>query len=197
MLLKRPPAEKYQMLTVFSAEHGLLTVLQRLAAKPNPDAPQLDLFDDAALTLASSNQGQTWFVNEARIHLHREGISRSYETLVRATSVGSLIVRNPVSNESRPAIAQRLRQSFDALAAGHEPDLVYLKTLYVFARDEGYPVQQEWLGQLAAATRDEATRLLSTPLAELTAAQPVRTATAPLLRRLEDYLRGYTELFLD
>ncbi len=164
MLLKRPPAEKYQMLTVFSAEHGLLTVLQRLAAKPNPDAPQLDLFDDAALTLASSNQGQTWFVNEARIHLHREGISRSYETLVRATSVGSLIVRNPVSNESRPAIAQRLRQSFDALAA---------------------------------ATRDEATRLLYTPLAELTADQPVRTATAPLLRRLEDYLRGYTELFLD
>jgi recombinational DNA repair protein (RecF pathway) len=53
VLLKRPPAEKYQMLTVFSAEHGLLTVLQRLAAKPNPDAPQLDLFDDAALTLAA------------------------------------------------------------------------------------------------------------------------------------------------
>ena len=30
-----------------------------------------------------------------------------------------------------------------------------------------------------------------------TADQPVRTATAPLLRRLEDYLRGHTELFLD
>ena len=197
VLLKRPPAEKFQVYTLFAAGQGLLTVLQRLATKPNPATPALDLFDDTAITLHSGNQGNTWFVHEAQIQVRRAGIARSYETLLRASAIASLIVRNPLSPESRPAVAHRLRQSLDALAAGHPPDLVYLKMLYAFARDEGYPVQQQWLAELAPALREPATLLLHTPLAQLAADHPAAAALAPLLRRLEDYLRGYTELFLD
>ncbi len=197
VLLKRPPAEKFQVYTLFAAGHGLLTVLQRLASKPNPAAPALDLFDEATLTLHSGNQGNTWFVHEAQIQVHRAGIARSYETLLRATAIASLVCRNPLAPESRPAVAHRLRQSLDALAAGHPPDLVYLKMLYAFARDEGYPVQQQWLAELAPAWRATAGQLLHTPLAQLAATPAAAAELGPLLRRLEDYLRGYTELFLD
>jgi hypothetical protein len=67
------------------------------------------------------------------------------------------------------------------------------------ARDEGYPVKEEWLAGLPAAQRAEAERLLATPLATLaeTSAAIAGPSSATLLRRLEDYLRARTEILLE
>ena len=105
VLLKRPPSEKFHLLTVFSAEHGALTVMQRLAQKAPATSVTLDLFDDAALALASSNQGQTWFVQEARVLVRRSAIGRSYDALRLAVAFTTLVARNPVPQESRAQVA--------------------------------------------------------------------------------------------
>jgi hypothetical protein len=197
VLLKRPPTDAFQSLNVFSAEHGALLVLQRLPKKTSPAALALDLFDEVSLALESSNQGQTWFVREARLIARHATLGRSYDTLRLASALATLIARNPVSEESRPAIGALVRQALASFAASPRPDLVWFKSLYRFAREEGYPVTQQWLPSLPETLRDEARHLLRTPLADLEAAQPPSSAAAPLLRRLEDYLRGYTELLLD
>lgn len=201
VLLKREPTDAFQSFTVFSAAHGTLLVLQRLpsssprraAASAKAGVP-LDLFDEASLQLESSNQGRTWFVKEARLVERATGIGRSYEALRLASALAALIARNPVHEESRSSVATLLRTAFAAFAAGARPDIVFLKSLYCFARDEGYPVKQQWFPQLAAADRESVATLLNQPLAGQTASAD---SVARLTHRLEDYLRGHTEILFD
>lgn len=185
-------SDKFEQLTVFSGEHGLLHCLCRIAASKTAATP-LDLFDEAELWLESTNQGRTWFIKEHRFIQRHTGIGRSYDTLRAAAAFTKLLNRNPVSDESRPVIAELLRTSFAALAAGGRPDIVWLKTLYSFLRDEGYPVKQQWWPQLPAADRDTAAQLLNQPLA----AQTTDTATVVrLTHRLEEWVHAETEIRL-
>ena len=199
VLLKQPPADAFQTFTVFSDGHGALLVLQRLPKKNAPASIALDLFDDVALLLESSNQGRTWFVRESRLITRHGGIGRRYESLRFASMLATLVARNAVPDESRAPVAALLRTALAAFAESARPDLVYFKSLYRFARDEGYPVKQEWLAGLPAAQRAEAERLLATPLAALaeTSSAIADPPSAVLLRRLEDYLRAHTEILLE
>ncbi len=197
VLVKRPPAEAFQSLTVFSAQQGTLTVLHRVAKKSAAAAVALDLFDEASLRLESSNQGRTWFVIETQLIARATGIGRSYAALQLASEFTALIARNPVHDDSREPVAALLRTALAAFATGLRPDAVFFKSLYLFTRDEGYPVKQEWLATLPKDLRAEADRLLRTPLADLEATKTPDPKSETLRRRLGEYLRGHTEIMLD
>lgn len=188
-------SDSFEQLTAWSGEHGVLHCLRRISQgkKAAPTSAPLDLFDEAELWLESSNQGRTWFIKEHRFIQQRPGIGRSYDALKAAAALGALITRNPVSDESRPDISDLLRTSLTALAAGGRPDIVWLKALYRFLRDEGYPAKQQWWPQLTAADRDTAARLLNQPLAAQTADT---SAVIRITRQLEDWIRGETEIRL-
>jgi len=194
VLLKRPAADAFQSFNLFSAEHGPLLALQRIARKSGGPTLALDLFDEASLMLESSNQGRTWFIQEARLITRPTDIGQSYECLRVASALATLVARNTVDEDSRAAVAELLRGAFAAFAAGVRPDIVYFKSLYRFARDEGYPLKQHWFPALPARDQREVATLLNRPLGEQTADAPT---VARLRRRLEDYLRGHTEVLLD
>ena len=204
-ILSRQPAgsDAFEQLSIFSSEHGTLQCLVRIP-KQNTSAlgrrssgsqseGRLDLFDEAELSLESTNQGRTWFIKEHRLIQRHEGIGRSYEALKAAAAFATLISRNAVPDESREPITGLLRNSFTALGAGGRPDIVWLKALYSFLRDEGYPVKQQWWPQLPTADRDIAAHLLNQPLAAQTADAP---AVTKIIRRLEDWIRSETEIRL-
>jgi hypothetical protein len=194
VLLKRPPADKFQSFSVFSPAHGALLVLQRLPKSGAPTAIALDLFDEATLALESSNQGQTWFVKEARLVARHPTIGRSYDALRFASALAALVARNSVDEETRASVATLLRTAFAAFATDARPDIVWLKSLYRFARGEGYPIAEQWFPTLPSADREDIAVLLNQPLAAQTA-EPA--AVARLTQRLENYLRGHTEILLD
>lgn len=194
VLLTHPAADAFRNFTVFSAEHGTLFVLQRVGSKSAGKSLALDLFDEASFVLESSNQGRTWFVKEARLVTRHAEIGRSYDALRFASAFAALIARNPVDEESRAAVTELLRKAFAAFAAGARPDVVYFKSLYRFARDEGYPLKEQWFPTLPAADRGEVATLLNRPLAEQTAAP---SEVARLQRRLDEYLRGHTEILME
>ena len=194
VLLKRPPADAFQTFTAFSVEQGSLLIINRIAKKNTGGAVALDLFDEAALMLESANQGQTWFVKEARLLTRHSGLGASYETLQAASALAQLAARNTVPEDCRARVYALLREAFAALASSKRPDIVYLKSLYRFARDEGYPVKEHWFPSLPAADRETVATLLNQPVAGQTA-EP--THVAKLLHRFEDYLRGHTEILLD
>lgn len=194
VLLKRPAADAFQSFGVFSPEHGSMLVLQRVAKKSPGTSVALDLFDEVSLLLESSNQGRTWFVKEARLIQRHAEIGRSYDALRLASALASLVSRNTVDDDSRAAVADLLRGAFVAFGTGNRPDIVYFKSLYRFARDEGYPLKQQWFPTLPAADRRVVATLLNLPLADQTAPGP---DVARLQRRLEEYLRGHTEIYLD
>lgn len=166
----------------------------RVPKKSGANRLLLDLFDEVSLDLESSNQGRSWFVREARLLARPIGIGASYEALRQASALASLITRNPVHEESRPAVAELLRTAFAAFATAARADIVYFKSLYRFARDEGYPIKQQWFPTLPAADRQAVAELLNQPLS----AQSLPSAdVGRLQRRLDDYLRGHTEILLD
>ncbi len=194
-------SDNFEQLTAFSEEHGALLCLARLPktatstrrSSAAPSESRLDLFDEAELTLESSSQGRTWFIKEHR-HLRRfPGIGRSYDALRAAAALAALISRNPVSDESRGPIIALLRQSLTALEAGGRPDLVWLKSLFIFLRDEGYPVKQQWWQQLGSVERDAAAQILNHPLA---GQNPEPRAVARLTERLQEWVAAETEIRL-
>jgi hypothetical protein len=191
VLTKRPAADPFETCVLFSAAEGLLTALQRVPRKAASKNAPLDLFDEASLVLESSNQGRTWFVRESRPIARHPEIGRSYEALLEASAFATLIVRNPVLAESRPAVAALLREALAAFASSGRPDIAAFKGLYRFARDEGHPVRQQWLPMLSAADREAATALLTRPLAGQAAAP---AEVSRLRRHLAEYLSGHTEM---
>lgn len=193
-ILARQPSgsDAFEQLTAFSAGHGVLHLLRRIKQGKTTSTP-LDLFDEAELWLESSNQGRTWFITEHRLIQRHDGIGRSYETLKVAAALGILLGRNPVPDESRPAVADLLGTSLGALAAGGRPDIVWLKALYCLLRDEGYPVKQQWWTELTATDRDTAAHLLNQPLADQTADN---ATVVRITRRLEEWVQAETEIRL-
>lgn len=193
VLLKRPAADTFQSFNVFSVERGSLLVLQRIAKKTGAVNFTLDLFDEVTLGVESSNQGRTWFLKESRLITRHANLGRSYETLRFASNLAALVARNQVDADSRDSVANLLRVAFAAFAAGARPDLVYFKSLYVFARDEGYPLKQQWFPTLLPADQATVATLLNRPLSEQ-AATP--EDVAHLQTRLEEYLSGYTDIIV-
>jgi len=187
---KRPPKEAFQTFILFSAEHGNLTALMRVSARARA-LP--DLFDEVSANLETSNQGRTWFFREVRIAKRREAIGRSYDALRFASALAAVIGRNPVHEESREGVARLLRTALDAFGEASRPDIVHLKSLYVFARDEGYPVREDWLPSLPGADRDAAEAILGLPLGRHVCDA---AAVARLRRSLEGYLASSTEIII-
>jgi len=200
VLLKRPPKESFQPLTIFSAEHGHLTFWQRVprssgASKTSKNAPPpLDLFDEAEFLAESPNQGQSWFIKEARLIRRPSGIAQSYDALRHACDFTTTLARNRVPEEVRSGVMQLLRRSLDAFAQHTRPDIAHLKALYSFARDEGYPLRQHWLPTLPSTLRALAKTVLSQPLA---AQNPPPESVAALHTHLTHYLRHHTEILVD
>lgn len=195
VLSRRPPSDVFETCTLFAQEQGLLTALQRLPKKTASKTVRLDLFDEAAVVLESSNQGRTWFVRDARLIARAAAIGRSYEALQAASAIASMIVRNPVPAEGRAAATALLRSALAALAGQANPELVLFKSLYRFGRDEGYPLSQQWLPSLTAELRRAAERLLRTPLADIGSSSEMAHLPA-LRRRLEEYLREHTDILV-
>jgi hypothetical protein len=192
VLERRPPSDRFEALLLFSPEHGCLRAMNRVSRKPG-QASGADLFDEVGVLLESSNQGRSWFVREMRVLRRREGIGRSYDTLRFASAIAAVVGRNPGDGDSRAVVGALLRTALDALAAGGRPDVVYLKSLYVFARDEGYPVRQQWMASLGAEDRSEAARVLNTAAG---GDQPSASVVTALTQSLEAYLGAETDIII-
>lgn len=190
-VLQKPPAEdRFQQVLVLSAEQGHLRCFQRLSSRQ--PAVALDLFDEVAATLTSSNQGRTWFFSEVRVQRRFAGIGLSFAALSEASAFVTLLARNEVHTESRGPVLALLGMALQAWSDGRRPDAVALKALYSFARSEGYPVKEEWAAGLRGSDLDNVRRVLNEPLVALDAIDP--DSVARLLESLRRYLRGNAEL---
>jgi len=190
-----PPTDTFQTFTVFTPDHGALRVLQRIPnRKPSAAQLALDLFDEVSFLIEGTPQGDAWFVKEARLLTRPSGIGRRYESLLNASAFATLVTRNPGPEESYPSVYALLLTVFTAFAGSDRPDIVYLKSLYRFARDEGHPLKQQWFPALPFADRPLAIELVNQPLVAQTASP---TDVARLLHSLESYLRQHTEIHLD
>ena len=200
VLAKATHAGDQLILTGFSPDDGLLTALLRLPrAGATAAAPTPDLFDRLALTLEhgrGSPAGGPWFVREHRLLVRHAAIGRSYESLAAASRLARAITRNPGAQDTRAGIDALLTRAFAAFARpAARPELVFFKSLYVYARDEGLPLKEEWLPLLPPADRDIAAAALALPADAPTA--PATADLARLTQNLACYLAAEHDLTVD
>jgi hypothetical protein len=199
LLSLAPHTGDHLVLTCFSPTDGLLTALLRSHRSaprsprpaPAPSSPPPDLFDRLALELnharAAPASGGLWFVREHRVLVRHTGIGRDYATLAAASRLARVVAQNPVPEDSRAAIDMLLTQAFAAFARpAARPDLVFFKSLYCLARDEGLPLKQHWLPALPASDRTLVGSALSLPSDAPEAPPP--SDLARLTQSLEAYL---------
>lgn len=199
ILAKLPPTEKHTPLTLFTPEHGILRIHQRLSAKTTQT--HIDLFDELQLRLqtpaadTTHPETQVWFIQDQPVILRRhDALGHRYETLLHASQLATLIARNPPHAENRSALYENLRATLAALATSSRPDIIHLKALYRLARDEGYPVKQHWHPNLSAPHRQAAAEILNTPADQQ---NPVPETVAQLHAALLHYLRHHTEILTE
>jgi hypothetical protein len=155
--------------------------MRRPAASLNAEV-QPDLFDLCAVEL-EARQGGAWFLREYELVQRFSGLGTRYEALGAAGSWARLALANASDVESTAGLYGITQKLLGALDRGASPPATLLKALFLFARDEGLPANEEWLRELTPVQRETAVIILTRPLAELdeTAASGVRAADAAAL----------------
>ncbi len=193
VLARESSGESMLRLHLFTRESGPLVAYRRRRPSRTAGATVTpDLFDRIEAVLETRNEGRTWFVKEDTVSRRFPGIGRAYETLDYTSRFARLVSRNPCPEEAAPRLFRDVETAFSAWEAGGPPALVFLKALYLYARDEGFPVRQDWLQGLPAARRASATALIRQPLAELPGA--ARGQAETLADSLQAWLRDHHEL---
>lgn len=159
--------ERHTQVDLISPDHGLFRVLKRNSKKANTYA--IDLFDqgEAHIDHKTGEHANRGFLTEFVVSRKRSGIGKSYRSLQAASWLSGLLLRNPLHDDTSEDLFLLAVRAFDALDDGRPAHAVMLKTLFVFARDEGYPLIEDWANKLPLEIANAVAYLLKTPLADL------------------------------
>jgi len=192
VLAKTLSGERFWRYHALCPENGRLVCLWRRSTKQSGGGP--DLFDRTAFLLETSAASGTWFVKEYRTEGRRTGLARRYRSFQLATRLGEALWQNLPHAEFFDGPARLLQEALDAFEQSPLAQCVYLKALYRFAQEEGYPVRQHWLAGLSASECERAQAVILRPLAEQTAG--AEEAAATLTEKFERWLRADTDIIV-
>lgn len=161
--------EKFWRVVILTREYGAQPCLVRIAGK-NKTTCVPDLFDEAEILLDKPKAGTDSalrFAKEYRLVRRNVGISGNYSALVCASKFASLLAKNTFPPDSHTGIYRLSENVFRAFGEKPNPDATYLKALWTLARDNGYPVREDWFENSCFEDREGIAAVLKTPLEQL------------------------------
>lgn len=188
----RPRGENHRHLHILGPQVGSRPCLWRLRRQASAYTP--DLFDRAQFLWERASSSGVWFVQTAELLERPAALSRSYATLDRASAWARIVRLNATHVEDTSALYALALDAFQAFARGAPAPVVYLKALYRFARQEGYPVKEGWLPGLPKALGEQAVEFLRLPSEETAGGD---TEARALGESLEGFLRQHSDLWFD
>lgn len=191
VLNRQRTGENFLHLVFLSPETGIFHAGKR-AGTTGSKSPQPDLFDEATLTFDPPRKGTSSlrFIREYRVVRRHERLGTDYATLALACRYARVLTDNPLPDTSAPHLHATLHRALTAWEAGRAPETVYFKALFLFARDEGFPVKEEWMDSLTSGDRGAVSEILRLPAQEIHA----ETHTSRLIRLFEKYLHHEHEV---
>lgn len=195
VLRKEPSGESFLKLHLFGPELGCRLCLKRVATKNRSQHAALDLFDTAEVQIQSSKQGNALFVGEYQIIRRRSEIGLNYRTLRYASDLSKLLIHNGEHMPDLPTLYQLTERGMDAFAKRLEPSVVFLKSIYLILKDEGYPVREFWWPEVPLQVRKSTRKLLAEPCPESLAPE-IRAHCELAIHNLLQWLLRETDLSL-
>lgn len=163
ILNKENSGENFIRFELFCQNKGKLSCLSRVAKKTQSNNLP-DLFDIATIYLSPARQGKLFFLKEFQLNYRHTGISKSYSAFLYACRWTKLLSMNLSVVEHPEYLFSLTQKTLNALEFSPSPQSAYLKTLYLFARYEGYPIKEDWLTNLPIDLLNDVLSILRNPL---------------------------------
>lgn len=168
IILKREASgEQFYRLNVLSKESGNTLVMMRRPKKNIRSGSTPDLFDKIEAVLDKKGEGGFGFIKEVNILSRRRGLAKSFIALELACEWANILIKNVPRDMEIDAVYQLTERGLDAWEKRSQPEAVFFKCLFVYARNEGYPVKHDWFEQLTHQNRTSVATILNTPISEL------------------------------
>lgn len=157
--------EKFWQITTLTEEEGIFSCLIRQSTKKTGTIVP-DLFDEAELTLARPKAGAEGpqFAKEYVLLERHTGISGDYSGLVYASRFATLLAKNAFPPDARSAVFALCRNAIAAFSEKTRKDATYFKSLWVFVRECGLPIREDWFESLPFDDKTCVSEVLRTPL---------------------------------
>lgn len=181
--------ESSLQIAAYSPEHGLFRASKRISAKRTGALP--DIFDDISLDCEAASPSALKFVREFSRTKRRAGIAESYDAFEQASLIAQTVLKNGGHIEDSRSLSNRLRLSLDAIDAGRPPVSVRLKFMYLLARDEGYPVREDFYRKLPPPQKELFSTLVKTPSEEL---RELESRARDMLEKLCRWIYAETDI---
>ena len=166
ILDKQPRAESSLFITAFSQEEGLVFVYKKMSSKKTSFAP--DLFDEISCQVQMPNsETAVRFLKDFDVKKHRQGLSASYEKLCAASEISEIVKLNGAHIDETQTLAELLSITFDSIETAQNLDAVKIKFLYLLAKNQGYPVKEDFFASLPASEKSDFAEILKTPILQL------------------------------
>lgn len=192
VLKKEASGEQFFRLTLLSALEGsVLAMLRR--PKRNSRTPSPDLFDEVEMVLEKKGENGFGFVKELTIQHQRRALAKSFIALERACEWSSILSKNLPRETESEAIYALFNKALDAWETRKHPEAIFFKCLFVYAKDEGYPVKHDWFEKLTHSERVEVAKILNTPISELETDPEV---CRKWIDALKHYIQHYTDILI-
>lgn len=185
-----PRGDKYLAHRLYTQHQGPLTALVRRSTKPEKQIP-IDLFDEGEFRIELKPGSYSGFLKDAQITRKRRKLAERYEAFEMAARLANVLLSNPVSGDSIDDSFDILTKGLDSWENGLNPQATYLKCLYLYCRQEGYPVKEEWAARMPEPERLSATRILNLPLKDL---RPDKDELKNAIENLEIYMDHHTHI---
>lgn len=162
ILSKDLHGESFIKLNLYTSEHGLLTALMRRSSRKSTGTP--DLFQTGTATIDRKNPEQIAFVTGFEPLVVRTRIASGLNRFETACRFSQILIMNTRHMEISIDLFDLINRCFDGWEKDGDPTVILLKSLYILASSEGFPVRQEWFDSLSASMRQTAGVALFSPL---------------------------------
>ena len=192
ILKKETSGEQFFKLTILSPERGCVLAMFR-RPKRNSRSPMPDLFDLVEILLEKKGEAGFGFVKELTIHKQRRGLAKSFIALELACEWSAILIKNLPRETEMERIYELFSKGLDAWENRIQPEAIFFKSLFVYARDEGYAVKHDWFDKLTHSDRTEVAMIINTPIAEL---KIESDRVRHWIEHLKHYIQYYTDILL-
>ena len=176
-------------ITAFAHDIGLMRMMKKCSAKRTAYLP--DLFDDISVSGEMQSPTSLKFARDFEIIKRRNEIATNYNSFEQACQISIAVAKNGVHIEDTAKLSNNLRSALDAIANGASAEIVRLKFMYLLAKNEGYPVKEDFYARLPQPQKELFSILIKNPASEL---KEYATRTTPILETYLNWLYSNTDI---
>lgn len=193
LLRKTPSGEHYTLLVFFLREAGLQMTLCRMRSKASATVNEPDLFESGEVDIEKKGDSKPGFLKEFIPHNRYPGIARRYTVLEDACRLARYYEKNLVHMEFYDSAWELLHTALQSFSEKQQSRVILLKSLFVFAKLEGYPVRDSWLRQLSMHSRNEVTALMQAPVDTI---DVENSQVGAWIKSLEEFFTQHTDILV-